>query len=202
MLLTVLVSVQNRLPVNVKVNEQMIQVSNISNSEESETTEYIIKKDLTLQIDKVGNILGGNAHDVQVVGTLAYIADGLRGLQIIDIKNPANPELLGNYDDDGGSTLGVFVIGSYAYVADDSDGLEIIDVSDPSAPFKVGSFYDGGYTDGEEIESGVDPLDAQSVPARTPWGLIGGVSVGTIFIVTTVFFGIKYRGKLFKIIKR
>jgi hypothetical protein len=56
---------------------------------------------------------------VQVVGNYAYIADGLSGLQIIDISNPTTPTLKVNYDTSG-EAVGVQVVGNYAYVANGS----------------------------------------------------------------------------------
>ncbi|MFM6405747.1 MAG: DUF4347 domain-containing protein, partial [Microcystis sp.] len=40
----------------------------------------------------------GNAYGVQIVGRYAYVADGGSGLQIIDITDPTNPTLRGNYN--------------------------------------------------------------------------------------------------------
>lgn len=37
----------------------------------------------------------GDARRVQVVGTLAYVADGEAGLQILDVGNPASPSRVG-----------------------------------------------------------------------------------------------------------
>lgn len=80
----------------------------------------------------------GRAYGVQVNGSYAYVADMYRGLQIVNIADPANPALAGNYDTPG-NARGVFVSGNYAYVADESQGLQIIDVSTPSAPILKGS---------------------------------------------------------------
>ncbi len=52
-----------------------------------------------------------------VSGTLAYVADGDAGLQIIDVSNPASPVRLGGYDTSG-TAYGVAVSGTVAYVAD------------------------------------------------------------------------------------
>ncbi len=57
-----------------------------------------------------------------VSGNYAYVADGLAGLQVIDVSNPANPQRVGGYDTSG-YAHGVAVSGNYAYVADDYGGL-------------------------------------------------------------------------------
>jgi hypothetical protein len=81
----------------------------------------------------------GSAYDVEIVGSLAYIADGDSGLQIINVADPANPVLIGGYDTTG-SARNVEIIGSLAYVADDSAGLRIVNISDPANPISVGSY--------------------------------------------------------------
>ncbi|MFM7711302.1 MAG: hypothetical protein ACKO7A_00745, partial [Microcystis sp.] len=58
---------------------------------------------------------------------------GGSGLQIIDISNPTNPTLKGNYDTPF-SAIGVQVVGNYAYVADRGSGLQILDVGDFNYP--------------------------------------------------------------------
>jgi len=81
----------------------------------------------------------GYAYDVEVVGSLAYVADGGSGLHIFDVADPAAPALVGSYDTPG-YAYDVEVAGSLAYVADSGSGLQIIDVTDPAAPAFVGSY--------------------------------------------------------------
>ena len=52
----------------------------------------------------------------------AYVADGDRGLHIIDVSSPSSPREVGAFDT-AGYALGVFVQGRHAYVADHSTGL-------------------------------------------------------------------------------
>jgi hypothetical protein len=96
----------------------------------------------------------GQAYDVFVDGTFAYVADGDQGLQIVDVSDKNDPEAPIRVDTDG-TAYGVFVSGDYAYVADGTYGLQIIDVSDKDnlgAPIRVdtdgtayGVFVSGGY---------------------------------------------------------
>ncbi|ARI83227.1 hypothetical protein IQ224_14175 [Microcystis sp. LEGE 00066] len=65
-----------------------------------------------------------------------YVADSDSGLQIIDISNPTNPTLKGNYDTSG-TPLGVQIVDKYAYLADGDGGLKIIDVSEFTSPQTV-----------------------------------------------------------------
>lgn len=69
----------------------------------------------------------GAASGVYVSAGRAYVADGLSGLQIIDVTNPTVPTLLGSYDTPD-FAIDVYVSGSTAYVADRGSGLQIIDV--------------------------------------------------------------------------
>ena len=43
----------------------------------------------------------GDAYGVTVVGTTAYVADDESGLQVIDVSNPANPQIIGSVDTPG-----------------------------------------------------------------------------------------------------
>lgn len=74
----------------------------------------------------------GAARDVQVIGTLAYIADGTGGLQIVDVSDPAQPQPRGRVDTPG-NALGVALTGAQAFVADETS-LQRIDVANPDAP--------------------------------------------------------------------
>ncbi|MBC1198057.1 DUF4347 domain-containing protein, partial [Microcystis aeruginosa BLCCF158] len=101
----------------------------------------------------VGNYdTSGYAYGVQVVGNYAYVADGDSGLQIIDISNPTNPTLKGNYDTTSSFhwAYDVQVVGNYAYVADGDSGLQIIDISNPTTPTLKGN-YDTGWAYGVQI---------------------------------------------------
>ncbi len=77
---------------------------------------------------------------VAVAGSLAYLADALDGVKLVDVSNPVSPIVVGVYDSPGLSQ-GVTVVGNRAYVADSQAGLRIVDVSEPGIPAEMG-FYD------------------------------------------------------------
>jgi hypothetical protein len=77
---------------------------------------------------------------VDVVDTIAYVANGSFGLRIINVANPSSPYQIGLLDTPG-NPWRLTSVGNYAYLADGYAGLRIIDVSVPSAPFEAG-FYD------------------------------------------------------------
>ena len=59
------------------------------------------------------------------VGYHAYVAAGPRGLRIIDVSDPTEPQEVGFYDTLG-ITCDVYASGVYAYVADWNGGLYIL----------------------------------------------------------------------------
>jgi hypothetical protein len=85
------------------------------------------------------DVLGAFVRGVTVNGKYAYVANGVAGLHIFNIENPAHPFEVGFYDTTGRS-LGVKVAGNYAFVADEGDGLVIINISDPAHPFQAGHY--------------------------------------------------------------
>jgi len=83
---------------------------------------------------------------VAVEANYAYVADGNKGLRIIDISQPSQPTEIGFYDTNG-YARDVFLSGDYAFVADLQGGLRVIDVSNPDQPVEVG-FYQNCYANG------------------------------------------------------
>jgi hypothetical protein len=98
---------------------------------------------MTLDVGNKKAIIGsvetpGNACAVTVAGNTAYVADGSGGLQVIDISNPASPQVIGAVDTPD-SAYGITVVGSTAYVADRNSGLQVIDISNPASPQIIGA---------------------------------------------------------------
>jgi hypothetical protein len=85
----------------------------------------------------------GQAYDVLVSGTTAYIADGTFGVQIVDVTNPASPSLLGSYNTTG-SAQGLAINGTTLYVADGNSGVAILNVQNPASPTLLGTFNTPG----------------------------------------------------------
>jgi len=81
---------------------------------------------------------GGSALGVTVAGRYAYVANGARGLAIIDVSDPAHPAWVGGYQTSGSADR-ICLLGRYAYLSDRAaDTLQIIDVNDPANPVRVG----------------------------------------------------------------
>jgi hypothetical protein len=80
--------------------------------------------------------LEGHVLDVEVRDTLAFLPAGLSGLHIVNIADPASPELLATVDTER-DPLEVRASGQYLYVADKD--FKVIDVSNPRNPDLVGN---------------------------------------------------------------
>jgi hypothetical protein len=81
----------------------------------------------------------GVAQGVAVAGDYAYVADGLSGLRVVDISDPANPVSAGVHAV-ADFAYDVDVAGDHAYVADRFSGLRVVDISDPTNPTLAGTF--------------------------------------------------------------
>ena len=81
----------------------------------------------------------GKVKDLTVVGNRAYVVNYAGTLHILDVSDPAHPQLLSSYDTPGNS-WDVRVAGDRAYVADGVGGLLILNVGNPSAPQKLGTY--------------------------------------------------------------
>jgi parallel beta-helix repeat protein len=77
--------------------------------------------------------------EVAVSGTLAYVADAMDGVKIVDVSNPHAPILVKTFLPHHAAT-GVAVTGNKLFVAESGEGLQIADVSKPAEPVQVGFF--------------------------------------------------------------
>ncbi|HYG36272.1 MAG TPA: hypothetical protein VEC99_15880, partial [Clostridia bacterium] len=97
----------------------------------------------------------GFTYGIEVIGKLAYVADGGAGLQVVDVSVPDSPRKLGSI-----YTLGeakdVRVVGSLAFVANAYDTVCVVDVSNPANLQLVGQIHTGG--DAERIQIAGDLL--------------------------------------------
>lgn len=98
-------------------------------------------------VEQVGRIYNqwDWAHDVDVVGNLAYVATERSGLQIVDISDPENLRVVGFWDNCHGHARGVTVSGDYAFLSDYGSGLFVISVADPENPKEVAFHRTEGY---------------------------------------------------------
>ena len=80
----------------------------------------------------------GQAYDVEVVDTLAFVADGVQGLRVLDVSNPSNITEIG-FNNTNGITQGVAIAGSLCYLAEGGVGIKVMNISDPTNPQQLSS---------------------------------------------------------------
>ena len=79
----------------------------------------------------------GDVADVEVVGNLAFVADGAAGLRVLDVSDPASPSEIGALDTPGLAT-DVEVVGDRAYLADGPGGVRRVQITPAAAPREDG----------------------------------------------------------------
>lgn len=98
----------------------------------------ILKNPVSPEVIGITLIPSGIILDIAVDGNYLYII-GYEQLSIIEITDPANPDIIGSLDLDY-PTQTFEVAGNYVYVLSEFD-LSIIDVADPSRPELIGLHY-------------------------------------------------------------
>jgi hypothetical protein len=115
--------------------------------------------------------------ETQIVGQFVIVADGAGGLQVIDVRLPISPLLVGNLDPPW-QALDIKVVGHLAFVAAGENGLRIIDLSNPFEPVEIASLDTNGETVSIELlgtyalladgEGGVSVVDVSIPTAPVP----------------------------------
>jgi hypothetical protein len=85
----------------------------------------------------------GNARDVFVQDSLAFIADGADGLVIINIKDKSNPQHVCSIDLPGYARK-IYIVDNLLYVALGDSGLGVVDITNPVEP-KIDAVIKTGY---------------------------------------------------------
>jgi len=75
-------------------------------------------------------------YGMDVKGALAYVANGVSGMQIISVARPDSPEVVGEFVPPNGA-CGVAVMDTFAYVV--SGNLYIASVANPDSPYLIDS---------------------------------------------------------------
>ncbi|MCX6840864.1 MAG: hypothetical protein NTX53_01005, partial [candidate division WOR-3 bacterium] len=120
---------------------------------------------------RVGSMLYIGDYSVKVSGTQAYVIGFT--MDILDVADPRNPAVLGEFLGPDNIYGGVAVSGDYAYVTDGYKGIRVIDISDPTATREVARcdtiggttavLVDGQYAYTGNGVGGIDVIDV-SVP--------------------------------------
>jgi hypothetical protein len=86
---------------------------------------------------------GMEPTDLEVVGTLAYVADAHAGLAVLDISDPAAPVQIGRLETPGHARAIALGSDGLGYIADSECGLRVINLQDPTHPAEVGFWHTG-----------------------------------------------------------
>ena len=78
----------------------------------------------------------GMIDDIALFGSYAFVAEGVRGVEIMDLGDPEAPLLVAKISTPGPASS-VSFSGSYAYVAMGISGLGVYDIRDPTRPMLV-----------------------------------------------------------------
>ncbi len=95
----------------------------------------------------------GDANAVTLSSRTVLVADGLAGLHVVDLTNPAAPAALGSLDTPG-NAVDVAATTANAFIADQAGGLHIVDISPAGVPMLrttltgIGSVTRVAYTPG------------------------------------------------------
>jgi hypothetical protein len=76
-------------------------------------------------------------RDVAVSGNYAFVGNSIRGLSVIDVSDPYDPQIVASLDAMGGGAS-LTLTGSVLYLGDGSAGVRVIDVGDPLHPRIIG----------------------------------------------------------------
>ena len=112
------------------------------------------------QPEEVARLPMFDAHDVHVHWPWAYVADGVGGLAIVDVRAPIAPKLLAGLDLNGESTepmQAIAVASMFQYSRPMASGGEPVDERGP-----IKDFGDGVT---ETTEIGESPRDGRERPA-------------------------------------
>ena len=112
------------------------------------TTSPTTQSPLNFEINLIREIdTGGSALRVHVEGNLAFVIDygesTSHGLIIVNVSNPVQPEILGEYHA-GGLPFAIESVDEIVYIADQEEGLRIIDISDPTHPTEIEGYVGSG----------------------------------------------------------
>jgi len=92
-----------------------------------------------------------NAWTVVVEEGIAYVADGIGGLKILNVNDPNNISEFSAITTTG-PARDVNVVNGIAYVAVGSQGLDIIDVNEPSNPIFLSNYQSPFFTAGVSVD--------------------------------------------------
>lgn len=88
--------------------------------------------------------LGGEIADLATADGLCYALDRSDGLKVIDLEDPADPQLLASLTLEG-SLQSIHLCGTLAVIAAGDEGIHVVDVALPTLPTLVGTAATGAF---------------------------------------------------------
>jgi hypothetical protein len=96
-------------------------------------------------LSQIGSINGQpDSRNIEINSPYAIMTEGVYGVQVFDVRNPAAPSLAATVSSAGGA-LGLTLKGQFAVVAAGTSS-RVLDVSNPRAPSLVGGFTNSSTT--------------------------------------------------------
>lgn len=87
----------------------------------------------------------GTAFDLALRSRFLFVAEGERGIKVVDISEVSRPRLLADCPTLG-TARSISLKGRYAFVADGSAGVTVLDISEPRRPKLISNYNTRGYT--------------------------------------------------------
>ncbi len=100
-------------------------------------------------LDSIGGYLMNFSNRIEIYDNIAYVANGLVGLDVYNITEPLNLKFITNYPSDG-VCYDVKIRNNYAFIAKGYEGIEILNISDLNN-IKSVSRYGGNYNNSQSI---------------------------------------------------
>ena len=104
-----------------------------------------------------GYVAPANIIDLEATNDYLFTAVGARGIRILSLENPHQPQVVG-FVDSIGMTTSICLIDNFLYVATNDSGMQIVDVSDPINPVKIGRYPSSGRSSIAQIIASEDRL--------------------------------------------
>jgi len=93
-----------------------------------------------------------------VVDNYAYVANGEKGVCVVDVSDPSKPNIVGRFDtnkDGMGNASSIRVYNKRAFVANDAGGVVVLDVSEPANLKQIGSIITPGQAFGLYVDGNI-----------------------------------------------
>jgi hypothetical protein len=94
--------------------------------------------------------MAGTGNGIASRDNLIFITEGIKGMEIIALSKPKEPEIITHYDFSG--NLKTIALSSKNAYLGDYDGIQILDLRDPTTPKQVGRVLTGGRVSGMFLE--------------------------------------------------